>query len=98
MIGYHHIFNKYSCRQPCPKGDLVTCVGNSILCSKCKEIPVKRPVSAQSKQNRTNDTGMVNLYIVNQYNFKKCYIINMILRLCRMWWWFKKWTSPLCFG
>lgn len=46
------------CRQPCPKGDLVTYVGNSILCSKCKEIPVKRPASAQSKQNSTNETGM----------------------------------------
>jgi len=54
---YHQqCFTCSHCRQPCPKGDLVTCVGNSILCSKCKEIPVKRPVSAQSKQNSINDT------------------------------------------
>ncbi|XP_026814943.1 actin-binding LIM protein 1 isoform X6 [Rhopalosiphum maidis] len=54
---YHQqCFTCTHCRQPCPKGDLVTYVGNSILCSKCKEIPVKRPVSAQSKQNSTNET------------------------------------------
>ncbi|XP_022174588.1 actin-binding LIM protein 3 isoform X4 [Myzus persicae] len=54
---YHQqCFTCSHCRQPCPKGDLVTYVGNSILCSKCKEIPVKRPASAQSKQNSTNET------------------------------------------
>ncbi|XP_025206349.1 actin-binding LIM protein 1 isoform X6 [Melanaphis sacchari] len=53
---YHQqCFTCTHCRQPCPKGDLVTYVGNSILCSKCKEIPVKRPISAQSKQNSTNE-------------------------------------------
>ncbi|XP_050430452.1 actin-binding LIM protein 1 isoform X2 [Adelges cooleyi] len=47
---YHQqCFTCSHCRQPCPKGDLVTYVGKSILCSKCKEIPVKRPASAQSR-------------------------------------------------
>lgn len=58
---YLNIFSNlqsYFFRQPCPKGDLVTYVGNSILCSKCKEIPVKRPASAQSKQYSNNETGM----------------------------------------
>lgn len=38
-------------------------MGSSILCSKCKEIPVKRPASAQSKQNSTNETGIIETYV-----------------------------------
>ncbi|XP_050534729.1 actin-binding LIM protein 3 isoform X3 [Daktulosphaira vitifoliae] len=54
---YHQqCFTCSHCRQPCPKGDLVTYVGKSILCSKCKEIPVKRPGSAQSRQTTNNET------------------------------------------